>query len=124
MSSKDLDREIARLFEEQRRADEAAAPAFRELLARPRARRAPLARWIRRPALAAAAVAVVAAALLLRRPPPPRAPESALPAVATTLASWKAPTDFLLQTPGAELLGRLPVLVSPAPGTTPALSYK
>jgi predicted membrane-bound mannosyltransferase len=127
MSSRDFDREIARLFEAQRQADEASAPAFRELLARPRARRAPLEGWIWRPALAAAAVVVVAAVLTFHRPARPappanrtRTPESALPAAAAALAAWKAPTDFLLETPGADLLTRVPALVHPAPETTPA----
>ena len=124
MSPKDPDRELTRLFEEQRRADEASAPDFRELLARPRPLRASLARGIPRPALAAAAAAVVAAALFLRRPPRPPAPEPGLPAAAAALASWKAPTDVLLETPGAELLGRLPVLLSPAPETTPAVMQR
>ena len=34
MNPKDLDSELTRLFEEQRRADEASAPDFRELMAR------------------------------------------------------------------------------------------
>ena len=129
MSSRDVDRELARLFEAQRQADEAAAPAFREVLARTRARRAPLEGLIWRPALAVAAVVVVAAVLTLHRPARPvpptnrtraRTPESALPAAAVALAAWRAPTDFLLETPGADLLTRVPALVHPAPETTPA----
>jgi len=56
--------------------------------------------------------AALAAGLYLLRP----APESRTPSNGPTLADWKAPTDVLLQTPGAELLARLPVLLSPVPG--------
>ena len=112
MTPRDDDREIARLFEERRQADEASAPAFRELLARPRARRAAPAGRILRPALAAAAILLVVAAALLLDRPKPREPE--LLAAGSALAAWKSPTDSLLETPGAELTSQLPVLVSPA----------
>jgi hypothetical protein len=115
MSFDGQDREIAQLFEEQRRADEASAPAFRDLLARRRAPKAPLMGWIWGPAVAAAAVLVVVAVLLLDRPHPRPVPASPLPAVAVMLAAWKAPTDVLLRTPGAELLSGVPTLVSRLP---------
>ena len=115
MNPKDLDRELTRLFTEQRRADEASAPGFHELMARARAAAksrafAPEAqegRWAWRAAVAAAASVALATGLYLLRPPP----EPRLPSSAPTLAAWKAPTDVLLKTPGAELLGRLPVLL-------------
>lgn len=115
MNPKDLDRELTRLFEEQRRADEASAPGFHELMARARAATkgrafAPEAqegRWAWQAAVAAVASFALATGLYLLRP----TPESRLPSHAPTLAAWKAPTDVLLQTPGAELLGRLPVLL-------------
>ena len=56
-------------------------------------------------ALAAAALAAsLVAALLARRPPPSPA------AMAATL-DWTAPTDFLLRTPGIEVLDSVPRLV-------------
>ena len=119
MNPKDLDSELTRLFEEQRRADEASAPDFRELMARARAAAkgrdfAPVrqGRWARRAVFTAAASVALAIGLSLLRP----APEPRIPSNAPTLADWKAPTDVLLQTPGAELLGRLPVLLSSVPG--------
>jgi hypothetical protein len=118
MNPKDLESELTRLFEEQRRADEASAPGFRELMARARGaakgRFAPAreGRWVWRVVVAAAASVAFAAGLYLLRPPP----EPRMPSSAPTLADWKAPTDVLLQTPGAELLGRLPVLLSSVPG--------
>jgi hypothetical protein len=122
MNPKDLESELTRLFEEQRRSDEASAPGFRELMARARAAtkgrdaapEAPEGRWAWRVVVAVAAAASVALAAglyLLRRPPEPRMPSNA-----ATLADWKAPTDILLQTPGAELLDRLPVLLTSVPG--------
>lgn len=121
MTSRDGDREIARLLEEQRLADEASAPAFRDLLVRPRDAKAVCARRTLRPALAGAVVLlIIAAALLLR----PRAHEPELLGTASALAAWRAPTDVLLQTPGAELTSRLPVLVSPAAQTRIDISHE
>jgi hypothetical protein len=119
MNPKDLDRELARLLTEQRLADEASAPGFQELMARARARTggralAPQARegrWAWRAAVAAAASLALALGLSLLRPPPGPRP----PSQASTLAAWKAPSDILLQTPGAELMGGLPVLLPSVP---------
>ena len=118
MNPKDLESELTRLFEEQRRADEALAPGFRELMARARAATkgrdfaaAREGRWAGRAVVAAAASVALAAGLYLLRPQEPRMPSNA-----PTLADWKAPTDVLLQTPGAELLGRLPVFLPSVPG--------
>ena len=119
MSFEDPDREIARLFDEERRADEASAPALRELLARPTSGRTHWKRGVGRIALAAAAA--TAAFLLLR---PARTndlrPETELPPAASQLASWRAPTDALLRTPGSELWTRVPILVSRAAPLDPA----
>jgi hypothetical protein len=119
MNPKDLESELTRLFEEQRRADEASAPRFRELMARARGATkgrgfAPAreGRWVWRAVVAAAASVAFAAGLYLLRPPP----EPRMPSNAPTLADWKAPTDVLLQTPGAELLGRLPDFLPSVPG--------
>jgi hypothetical protein len=114
MSSEDPDREIARLFDEQRRADEASAPALRELLARPNSRQTSWKRGIGRIALATAAAAAATAGVLLLRPAHHRdgGRVTELPPAASQLASWKAPTDALLRTPGSELWNRVPILVS------------
>jgi len=119
MTPNDLEVELARLLTEQRRADEASAPGFHELVARARAGTrardfAPEARegrWAWRAAVAAAASLALAIGLsLLRRPQ-----DSRLPSNAPTIAAWRAPTDVLLQAPGAELLSRLPVLIPSVP---------
>ena len=118
MSREDPDREIARLFAEQRRADEASAPALRELIARPRRRKAS---WsIARIALIGATAAAATAAVLLLRPAHDVGQDAALPPAASQLANWKAPTDSLLQTPGSELWTRVPILVSPVTHVEPA----
>ena len=106
------DRELDRLFADLRRADAAATPPFRRLLERSRTGkirgRASLFRVAAPTALAAVAVL---AALLLRTPA--RKPAEGSPPL--SLAQWISPTDFLLRTPGRELLDQPPALVEPAP---------
>lgn len=114
MRENDPNRELARLFREVRRADEASAPTFRQILARGHTDRGSS----RRPRLlAAAAVALIAivmiGVLLLRRPPPTEAPERSI-----ALGDWRAATDVLLRTPGDELFGSMPAL----PGSVPDYS--
>jgi hypothetical protein len=103
------DEGLARLLAELRREDEASAPSLREVLARAReiGSSAPSgpALWI---AAAALIVALAAGALLLRRSDSDAALQSA-----ARLARWKSPTDFLMRTPGAELLSSGPDLTSP-----------
>jgi hypothetical protein len=108
----DLERELSRLFEVERRADESAAPDLDALLARRPRRRTSAGR---RSAYAAAALAILAtvAVLLfgvheggLHRVTPAAAP-------ALQLADWESPTAFLLDTPGSELLMQVPTLAVP-----------
>ena len=99
------DRELSRLFEAARRADESAAPDLERLLARSRRRRPTSAS--RRIAYAAAVACLVTVAVVLLRGVHPA------PAAETLqLADWLSPTDFLLDTPGSELLSELPTLAS------------
>ena len=117
MSEQDSEREIARLFEAQREADEALAPPFADIVHRPSHR----ARSVRsfRPIAAAAGVLVVAAlVLLLHSATTPRPPVPATESDAVALGTWKAPSDVLLQTPGSDLLNRTPSLASPVPEST------
>jgi len=103
------ERELSRLFEAERRADESAAPDLDALLVR-RPRRPRSAG--RRIALttAAALASLVTVAVLLVRGAAHRA-ASAEPPV--QLADWQSPTDFLLDTPGSELLTQIPTLSVP-----------
>lgn len=104
------DERLARALDEQRRLDEGLAPDFRSLLARPRPRPS------RGPArsvliLAALLLAVVVARWSRSRPPVP--PPSRPPSVpAGSLTTWRAPTDFLLETPGSRLWSSPPVFGS------------
>jgi hypothetical protein len=102
----DTDRDLHEVFQVLRRATE--APAFRGTvasLARRRARVARLRRSVVGVAVAAAAAALVIFGLI--RPQGRRAVLVDLAA-----AHWEAPTDFLLRTPGAELLRTIPTFTS------------
>jgi hypothetical protein len=101
------DNELRRQFSELREADKDRAPAFAQIYGRARAgARARLGRTPRvRPLVLAAAAVVVIAALSLAYGRS-TTPATTNPAIAT----WRAPTDVLLQTPGSELLGVMPAL--------------
>jgi hypothetical protein len=99
------DRDLEQAFAALRREEVEAGPSFAALWAaaeeRRRARTArPLQPFLVASATAAAGLLVVM--LALWRVPPP----SAVPAV----SQWRPATDFLLQTPGRELLGETPSL--------------
>jgi hypothetical protein len=99
------DSEIRQRFARLREADKESAPSFAQTYGRARARRSLRATRPVRPLVigAAAAVAVAAIGLAYARSfsPSPTAPE---------IATWRAPSDVLLRTPGSELLGEMPAL--------------
>jgi hypothetical protein len=103
--------ELRRQFTELRDADKDRAPAFMQIYGQARARvsvqRMPRPRrtpGVRPLVLAAAAVIVVAVLSLAYG-------RSVTPSTTTpAIATWRAPTDVLLQTPGSELLGVMPAL--------------
>jgi hypothetical protein len=105
------DNELRRQFAELRNADKDRAPAFAQIYGRARARvssrRTPRLRKTPRlrPLVLAAAAVVVIAALSVAYGRS-TTPSTTTPAIAT----WRAPTDVLLQTPGSELLGVMPAL--------------
>jgi hypothetical protein len=78
-------------FAELRRVETARTPPFRML---GRQEQRPYLRF----AFAVVLLIVLAIVMVPRRPPAP------------SISEWKAPTDFLLQTPGRELLASLPDL--------------
>jgi ferric-dicitrate binding protein FerR (iron transport regulator) len=92
--------ELRRLFAERERRDEAAAPSYERVVARPERKR----RGRRRLALAACVAGVVLLAMLAVWK------DRSEVAPAPTLSTWKAPTDFLLAVPGGELLNSTPNL--------------
>lgn len=107
------DRDLRARFAELRRQDALRAPEFAGLIRRSRP---PMFRR-----MAVAAVCVLVAGLLVlvlypRRPAPP----------ALSLTQWRSPTDFLLQTPGRDLLRSVPRFgawpeegVAPGPSPSP-----
>jgi hypothetical protein len=111
--AEDEDRELRRHFAAQRREELEEAPPFRRVWAAARASRAN-GRPRRRGRLAAAAAAALTLALLAllwRRPERGPAPD---PETSASIAQWKSPTDFLLATPGRELLSTVPSLGAPS----------
>ena len=98
----DDDRPLRELFARLKHEDRGRTPSFR-VPTRP-ARARPV--WIPRVAIAAA----IALAIVLARPdrPSPR-----VSVVDLGAATWRSPTDFLLVTPGADLMRTVPVFGSP-----------
>lgn len=90
---------LAGLFAARERRDEAASPGFARVLRRP-ARSTSGRRWVPA-AVGALLLALIVFGIIGRGWHP-------APAPAPTLADWKAPTDFLLNVPGGELLDSTP----------------
>jgi hypothetical protein len=97
--------EIRQRFAQLREADRESAPDFAQTYARARSPRRSRAIHRVRPVVIAAAAAVVLAAIWLGN----TRSFSSVP-VTPTIATWRAPTDVLLRTPGSELLGEMPAL--------------
>lgn len=94
------DRALATAFAELRREEEAQTPPFAEVVRRGRTRSAGAIGLLRtRPLWLAAAVVLAILGVWLGL----RAREPRHPAV-PSLAEWRSPTDFLLATPGRDLL--------------------
>ena len=109
MSGSDDD-QIERALAEQRRLDEGLAPDFRSLLARPRPRAS---RGRAGRVLVVAALLIVIGVALWSRSRPPAPPRSGQAWMAAgSLTTWRAPTDFLLETPGSRLWSSPPVFGS------------
>ena len=109
MSGPDVDR-IERALAEQRRLDERLAPDFRSLLDRPRPRagRGQAGRFL----VAAALLLVIGVAMWSRSRPPAPSRSGQASMAAGSLTTWRAPTDFLLETPGSRLWSSPPVFGS------------
>ncbi len=103
------DRDLRENFDALRREDEGASPAFDPMWDRA-ARRHTSRRFTaasRQALWAAAGAAFLAGATILYRAASPP-PETVSVDVARAFAEWRAPTDFLLRTPGRELLETVP----------------
>jgi hypothetical protein len=92
-------------FAQLRESDRMGAPSFAQTYARARSRQTWRSTRRLRPLAIAAAAAVVIAAVWLANS------RSVSPSNSTeTIATWRAPTDVLLTTPGSEMLAALPAL--------------
>lgn len=109
------ERRLRELFESARRRDEASAPRFQEVLRRERpterAVRIPLAARVAAIAIVLALIGLLAVSRRVARP-------TGDPSVAGELLSsgrWSGPTDFLLATPGRDLIQSTPRIGVPMP---------
>ena len=99
----DDDRDLRDRFEQLRHEDRSHVPTFRVPVA-PDASRS---RW---PVRIAVAAAIALVALVLARPDHPSATSAQFDLGVT---AWRSPTDFLLITPGREMLRTVPAVGSP-----------
>jgi hypothetical protein len=105
MDENENENELRRRFAQLREADRDRAPGFTQTYGRARAPKSGRATLRVRPLVLGAAAAVAMAVVWLAET------RSFSPSAATpTVATWRAPTDVLLQTPGSELLGEMPAL--------------
>ena len=97
--------EIRNRFAQLREAERVSAPGFAQIYGRARARGTWGATHRVRPFViaGAAAIAIIAFSLAHSR-------SFSHSAATPTIATWRAPTDVLLRTPGSELLGTMPAL--------------
>lgn len=114
MTEHDDDRDLRDRFEALRQEEAAAAPAFRQLWdastrasVAQRSQGLTFFRWI---AVAAAVTVIAGTATLYRATSRLTEPskDRVLEDVAFPTAQWRAPTDFLLRTPGRDLFGTIP----------------
>ena len=101
------DSEIRQRFAQLREDDRDRAPSFAQTYGRAHARRSWRTTLHVRPLVIGAAAPILLAAIGLGYARS-LAPSAATPEIAT----WRAPTDVLLRTPGSELLGAMPALGS------------
>ena len=97
--------EIRGGFARLREADRERAPSFAQTYGRARARKSWRATLRVRPLVVGAATAVAIATIWLSQ-----ARSFSRSAATPAIATWRAPTDVLLQTPGSELLSAMPAL--------------
>ena len=96
--------ELRHRFTQLREADRERAPSFAETYVRSRSRQSRSAIQRVRPlAIIAAAAAVLIVATW-------QANTRSFSPSTEAIATWRAPTDVLLRTPGSELLGKMPAL--------------
>ncbi len=99
------DSDLREQFASLRRDEATSVPSFERVIGIAR-RRSNDAGW--RVAIAASLLIVAMGAVIFRVSRPPEAPTTRVSV--PSLADWRAPTDFLLDTPGRELLHTVPDL--------------
>jgi hypothetical protein len=99
------EREIRGRFAQLREADQESAPSFAETYGHARARRSQRAVRPLRPLAIAAGTVIAMAAISLAY-----SRSLSHSAATSSIATWRAPTDVLLKTPGSELLSEMPAL--------------
>jgi hypothetical protein len=95
--------EIRRRFAQLRESDRVSVPSFAQTYARARSRRTSGALHVSTLLIAAAAAILIVGVWQANS-------RSLSRSTASTIATWRAPTDVLLRTPGSELLGTMPGL--------------
>jgi hypothetical protein len=103
----DNDHDVRELFARLKQEDGAHTPPFRKPMRTEANRRS----WS--PGLAAAAVIALIALVLTRPDAPPL--HSSRQLVDLRVSTWRSPTDFLLVTPGSELMRTVPAVGLPRP---------
>jgi hypothetical protein len=103
-NSNSEDKDLRERFAALRREEETQAPDFVVLTARRRPR--PVGKMI---VVATCVALMIVAAMFVVHPGPPK-PEQGTGGNIASITKWKAPTDFLLETPGRELLRTVPAI--------------
>jgi hypothetical protein len=108
------DPDLRQRFASLRREEGARTPRFERVLRRVPPR--PSSVWFGPHEAAAACLVIAAGWFLYAHVRAPRPPEAAV----ASLADWRSPLDFLLNTPGAEMLSTVPEIGDPSPDTSGA----
>jgi len=117
------DQDLRDRFAALRREEEVHTPGFHALASPPALARANPRRKGR--LIAAACLAASLAAVLLLRSPVFERPKSRTAAPAVSVTEWTAPTEFLLNTPGGEMLRSVPAFGAGLDyGNAPRLAQK
>jgi len=112
MNQEDHDSDLRSLFQELRRQEEYFSPSFKKLWRNGRSKRLKSPQLWRVAAALSLGVGLALLAYFVGREfvvtPVPHSQSQ-------SISKWKAPTDFLLQTPGIEILNSTPTLTAPVP---------
>lgn len=106
----EIDRDLREQFHALRREAGAGTPEFGFTVTAVARRRQRARRLRRRVSVIAAAAALVLVLFAVRGPRGPDGKRAVL--VSLPARRWEAPTDFLLRTPGAELLRTIPTFIT------------